>query len=86
MTYVIYGAVGIVVVLLLFIGGAFLGWKLHARYLAHNTRIIREEYTEEQKQKFAADQAAWDAMMNYSTEMAYGLVTDPLEELAKKKE
>lgn len=86
MTYVIYGAVGVVAVLLLLFGGAFLGWKLHAKYIAHKNRIVREELTEEQRQKFAADQAAWEAMMNYSTETAYGLTNDPLEELSRKKE
>lgn len=85
MAYLIYGAVGILTVLLLLFGGAFLGWKLHARYLAHNTRIVKEEYTEEQKRKFAADQAAWDAMMNYSVETAYGLTGNTLKELAKKE-
>lgn len=86
MAYLIYGAVGVIAVLLLLLGGAFLGWKLHAAYLKHNTRVVREELTEEQKQKFAADMAAWDAMMNYSTEAAYGLTRDPLEALKGKKE
>ena len=84
MTFVIYGAVGVLAVLLLLLGGAFLGWKLHVRYIAHNHKIIREELTDEQKRKFAADQAAWDAMMNYSVETAYGL-NPTLEELAKKE-
>ena len=84
MVFVIYGAVGVLAVLLLLLGGAFLGWKLHTRYIAHNHRIIREELTDEQKRKFAADQAAWEAMMNYSTETAYGL-NPTLEEIAKKE-
>ena len=84
MVFLIYGALGVLTVLLLFFGGAFLGWHLHTRYLAHNHKIIREELTDEQKRKFAADQAAWDAMMNYSVETAYGL-NPTLEEIAKKE-
>lgn len=84
MNNVIYGAVGVIAVLLLFIGGAILGWRLHKAYLAHNTRVVREELTDEQRRKFQADQAAFEAMLNYSTETAYGL-NPTLEELAKKE-
>ena len=71
-------------VLVLLFTGAFIGWKAHAAYLQHNHKIIREELTEEKKRQFMADQEAFDAMINYSTERAYGLTTS-LEQLAKKE-
>lgn len=85
MLNLLYGAIGTLGVLVLFAGGIFTGWRLHGAFIAHNHKVIREEMTEEQKQRFAADQAAWEAMMNYSTEAAYGLTTDPLEELTRKR-
>ena len=84
MTYVIYGAAGVLAVLLLLLIGAFVGWKLHIAFEKHNRRVVAEELTEEQKRQFRADQEAFDAMVNYSVEQAYGLPTS-LGDLAKKE-
>ena len=84
MLNIVYGAVGVIAVLLLLLTGAIIGWRLHVAYLKHNTRVVRQELTEEERQKFRADQAAWEAMMNYSTEAAYGMQRS-LEEFAKKE-
>jgi hypothetical protein len=84
-SHIVYGAVGVIAVLLLLFTGAIIGWKLHISYIQHNHRVIREELTEEKKQKFLADQEAFDAMINYSPEMAYGLAPDTISQLAKKE-
>lgn len=84
MINMVYGAVGVVAVLLLFFGGAIIGWKARVAYEKHNNRIVREELTEEKKRQFLADQEAFDAMINYSPAIAYG-TQKPLAELAKKE-
>lgn len=85
MTYVIYGAVGVIAVLLLLICGAFLGWKARIAWEKHNTKVIHEELTEEKRRQFLADQEAFEAMINYSPDTAYGLTPNTLENLAKKE-
>lgn len=75
MTTFLYGCFGVLAVLALLCIGAFLGWKLRIAYDRHNRRVVQEGVTEEQLRQFRMDQEAFDAMMNYSTEVAYGLPT-----------
>lgn len=84
MEYVIFGAVGVVAVLLLLISGAILGWKLHKAYQKHNTRVVQESISEEQLHQLQEEQRAFDAMLNYTPEMAYGLRTS-LADYARKE-
>lgn len=84
MTYMIYGAAGVLAVLLLLIIGAFVGWKLRLAFEKHSRRVVAEEMTEEQKRQFLADQEAFDAMVNYNVEQAYDLRSS-ISELAKKE-
>ena len=73
MTYFVYGCLGVLAVLALLSIGAFLGWRLRVAYDRHNRKVVQEGVTEEQLKRFRMDQEAFDAMMNYSTEVAYGL-------------
>ena len=84
MTYIIYGAVGVIAVLLLFAGGVFAGWKLHVAYEKHNHKVVTESVSEEEKREFLAQQKAFDNMLHYNVNQAYGL-TDPLYELQNRE-
>lgn len=83
MVYVAYGAIGVVAVLLLLLSGVLIGWKLRVAYDKHNVKVVQEQMTEEQKQDFLASQRAFEAMLNYNTEQAYGL-NKTLDDVAKE--
>ena len=83
MVNIVYGAVGVLAVLLLLFSGAIIGWKARIAYERHNQKVIRQELTEEERRKFQADQEAFSAMVNYSVDMAYGK-PQSLAELAKE--
>lgn len=82
MMNIVYGAVGVIAVLLLLCIGAIIGWKARIAFEEHNRKVIRQELTEEERKKFQAEQEAFDAMINYNVDMAYGNPKS-LEELAK---
>lgn len=90
MTAFVFGAVGALAVLLLFIGGAIMGWKARETYTKHLDSLrpaapeLQQPSPEELKQ-FMEDQEAFSAMLHYSPERAYGLVEDELQELARKE-
>lgn len=83
MIYVLYGAAGVIGVLLLLLTGVWIGWKGRVAYEKHNTRVVEETMTEEQRQQFLASQRAFDAMLHYNSEQAYGL-NRSLDELARE--
>jgi hypothetical protein len=72
MTYVLYGAAGILAVLLLLAGGVLLGWKLKGVYEQHTRQTAEDTRTEEQKRQVRQEQAAFEAMMHYNIDTAYG--------------
>lgn len=72
MVNIVYGAVGVLAVLLLLFTGAIIGWKVRIAFEKHNQKVIRQELTEEERRKFQADQEAFSAMLNYNVDMAYG--------------
>ena len=88
MTYVLLGAVGAISVLLLFISGAIIGWTANVRYRQH-LEALRPAAAEpakptpEQLAQFKADQEAFEAMLHYSPEIAYGLQNDPLKAIER---
>lgn len=75
MTHIIYGAVGVIAVLLLLISGAVIGWKARVSYEAHNRKVVEHHRTEEEKALLEAQQKEFDAMMSYSSDIAYGAPT-----------
>ena len=82
MIYVLYGALGVLAVLGLLVLGAFLGWRGHGAWLEHTRRSARQEATEEERRALIADQRAFENMLSYNTDTAYGLVPD-LDELVR---
>lgn len=84
MVNIVYGAVGVLAVLLLLFSGAIIGWKSRIAYENHNQKVIRQELTDEERRKFQEDQAAFSAMINYNVDMAYGRQPQSLDELAKE--
>ena len=77
MLNIVYGALGAVLVLLLFAGGICVGYKLHARLAAQEAaRAPKPETPEEaERRRLIADQKAFHTQMNYNADMAYGLLT-----------
>jgi predicted negative regulator of RcsB-dependent stress response len=82
MVYVLYGALGILAVLGLLALGAWIGWRGHIAWQEHTHKCARQEATEEERRSLLADQRAFENMLSYNTDMAYGLVPD-LDELAR---
>ena len=76
----LYGVLGCLAVLVLFLGGGFAGWKLHG--YADSKRYRRSLSEDEQKRivqerrELEAQQAAFHTLQNYSAELAYGMVTE----------
>lgn len=80
MTYVLCGALGVLIVLGLFAVGLLAGWKVHAVWREHACKSVAEEATEEQRKQLEAEQRAFEGMLNYNIEQAYGM-SRGLEEL-----
>lgn len=83
MLYIAYGACGVIAVLMLLCIGAVLGWKLRGTYDLHTRRIAEDTRTEAQKQQFREEQEAFESMMSYNVDMAYGL-DNSLEKMFKE--
>jgi hypothetical protein len=83
MVNIVYGAVGVIAVLLLLFIGAIIGWKARIAFENHNQKVIRQELTDEERRRFQADQDAFSAMINYNVDMAYGK-PQTLADLAKE--
>lgn len=81
MEYVIYGALGVLAVLGLLALGVFIGWKANSAFRAHSAKVAVQEASEEERRQLVAQQRAFESMLNYNVEAAYGM-TKPLEELA----
>ena len=72
----LYGVLGTLAVLLLFSGGMFAGYRLHAK--VDSLRSPKAERPEESElQRLKEQQRAFAEMQNYSAEMAYGQVNSP---------
>lgn len=80
----LYGVLGCLAVLVLFLGGGFAGWKLHG--YVDGKRYKRDLSDEETKRilqerlELEAQQSAFHTLQNYSAERAYGMLAD--EELS----
>lgn len=82
MLYALYGAVGITAVLLLLALGCAIGWKLRKAWEAHTRRAVADEASEEERRAMKAEQQAFESMLNYNMDTAYGLNMS-LEEMAR---
>ena len=80
MQYLIYGALGTLAVLALLTLGVFIGWKANNSFRIHSTRVAAEEASEEERRQLLAEQKAFESMLNYNPETAYGM-TKGLDEM-----
>lgn len=93
MSFVI-GCLGAIIVLGLFFGGAYVGWSVRTYFeerVDEKVEDLRPELpsptqmSPEQIQQFKEDQEAFETMLHYSSEQAYGVKVDPLSQLARKE-
>ena len=84
MVYVTYGALGVLIVLGLLSAGFFIGWRSHIMWLKHTTKAVRQELSEQEKQAFEAQRKAFDGLMAYNADVAYGMHVGP-EELVQER-
>lgn len=75
MLNIVYGALGMILVLLLFAAGMYVGYKLNARKAADEAAKARKPETpaETERRRLIEDQNAFRQMMGYSAEVAYGI-------------
>ena len=85
MTYVFYGAMGMLAVLGLLAAGTVIGWKAHGAWYERARKAVAEEATEEERRQIVEQQRAFEGMLNYNLEQAYGM-NKTLEELARGDE
>jgi hypothetical protein len=83
MQNVIYGALGVLVVLGLLALGFFMGWKARVLWVRHTHRAVSEEISEQERRELRAHQKAFDGLMSYNVETAYGM-NPSLDELTKE--
>ncbi len=73
MENVIYGALGVLVVLGLLTLGFFMGWCARKQWLRHTASAVRQEITEQERRQFQAQQKAFDDLLGYNAATAYGM-------------
>lgn len=72
----LYGALGTLAVMILFLGGAFAGWKAHDWLDKRTQKKTAKELTEDERRKLQEQQEAFHVLQNYSVERAYGMVPE----------
>jgi hypothetical protein len=77
---VLIGALGALSVLALLVGGFFIGWKAYPR--VHKLDPAIQKMSETEKKALLDQQRAFEQVLNYSTETAYGMNRSP--DLEKK--
>ena len=80
MIHVIYGAAGMLAVLVILAAGALLGWKGRGKWQERTRQAVDRETDERERREAAEQQKAFEGLLNYSMDTAYGL-HDPLAEL-----
>ena len=73
MENILYGAIGALFTVALFSAGVYTGWRVHIRYTEKTAATVRTELSEAEKRRQREDAQAFDQLVNYSPEMAYGL-------------
>lgn len=73
MVYLMYGAGGTLAVLAVFFLGGFLGWKLRETFSHYRTAKEAQEISQEQRRELAAQQQAFEQMLHYNQDTAYGI-------------
>lgn len=76
MAYIFLGALGAVLALLLFGAGVYVGVKGNGRlFETAADKVHTETIAEEERRRLIEDQRAFQTLVNYSPDMAYGFVT-----------
>jgi hypothetical protein len=70
----LYGVLGMLAALALFVGGAAAGWRLRIKYTDKTAAAVRTELSEQEKRRQREDAQAFSHLANYSPELAYGIV------------
>ncbi len=73
MIYLLYGACGVLGVLCLLFLGAFLGWKMNDVARIFRGKKAEEEISQEQRRHLIAQQQAFEEMLGYNQDTAYGM-------------
>lgn len=73
MIYLLYGAVGVLAVLMLLLTGGFLGWKINDALRKYHGKRAAEEITQQQRRQLVAQQKAFEEMLGYNQDTAYGM-------------
>lgn len=76
MLNILFGALGVLLVLGLLALGFFMGWRARIMWLSHTTRAVKQEISEKERLAFEAQQKAFDDLLSYNTETAYGMNVD----------
>lgn len=69
MSFFLLGAAGMLAVLGLLSLGAFLGWKARGKFRPPSA----QEISEEERRRFEAEQQAFQSIMGYNADTAYGM-------------
>ena len=73
MIYLMYGAGGMLVILTVFFFSGFLGWKACEGVGKYSRKRTAQEVTQEQRRELAAQQQAFEEMLRYNQDTAYGI-------------
>lgn len=86
MIYMIYGALGVLGVLALLGGGFAAGWVGRRLWQTRNDRGAAEERSEEERRAVQEEQKAFEGMLSYNTDIAYGITSLPEENMGGEHE
>lgn len=73
MINILYGALGALGVLALMGVSFLIGWKANNAFHKHSAAVVAEEASEEERRQLIAQQKAFEDMINYNVDMAYGM-------------
>ena len=73
----LYGALGVVLALVLFAAGVFTGWKVKEQVYAVMRKKYAKELTDKERQQLIEEQEAFSELMGYNADVAYGLYDTP---------
>lgn len=75
MVYIIYGVLGALLGLAVCGGCVWLGWRARGKFTERLHQTSEQELGEREREMLIEQQRAFQALMNYSPEIAYG--TEP---------
>ena len=75
MIYLVYGAMGTLMVLALLLTGGFLGWKGREAAVRYSKKSAEQDVSVEQRQKMIEQQEAFEEMLRYNRDTAYAITS-----------